>query len=538
MNPQSLPDLASTVNHWQSPALSPSPSAPSHPNSAGKVYLVGAGSGRLAHLCLSARDCLQQAEIVIYDARLDPEVLQLLPATCRAIAAGKRGGECSTSQAEINHLLVEHCQAGRQVVRLKGGDPLVFGRAREEVEALRAAGCAFEIVPGLSSALLAPLLAGIPVTDKELSRCLAIASAHDLDALDWEALARLETLILLMGSRQAGAIAARLQACGRPADTPIAAIQAAGSAGQQVWTGTLAAMAAPDAPPLIAPCVLAIGAVVGLRDRFLPAQPAAPLPLAGRTILVTRAAEQASDFRDLLAAQGASVLEMPALEIQPPSSWQPLDAAIAALEDFDWLILTSSNAVAAFCDRLRHQQRDLRALAGLKIAVVGRKTARCLADYYLQADFVPPDYIADSLVEHFPAPLEGQRCLFPRVESGGRDLLQRELAARGATVTAVPAYESGRPASVPALVTEALREQAVEAIAFASSKTVRHFCELAGEALQLSLEDLRAQLAPVKFAAIGPQTAATCRELLQRLEIEAAEYTLEGLTAALVDYFR
>ncbi|NJL00693.1 MAG: uroporphyrinogen-III C-methyltransferase [Spirulinaceae cyanobacterium SM2_1_0] len=504
----------------------------------GKVYLVGVGSGRLAHLTLGAQQCLQQAEVAVCDLRLDPEVLQLLPANCQLLAAGKQGGEASTPQADINRWLVEHCQAGRRVVRLKGGDPLVFGRARAEVEALQAAGCDFEIVPGLSSALLAPLLVGIPVTDKDLSRCLAIATAHALDALDWAALARLDTLIFLMGGRQLAAIATHLQANGREASTPIAIIRAAGSAEQQLWIGTLADIAERVAGQRLAPCIIVIGAVVALRDCFQPAPVTPSRPLSGKTILVTRAAEQASDFCDLLMAAGATVLEMPALVIQPPSSWQPLDAAIAQLEQFDWLILTSSNAIAAFCDRLFAQQRDLRALAGLRLAVVGRKTARYLADYYLQADFIPPDYIADALIEHFPAPLAGQRCLFPRVESGGRDVLIRELTARGAQVTAVPAYQSGQPATIPPLVTQYLQQDAIDVVTFASSKTVLHFCNLASAALQILPAALPERLATAKFAAIGPQTAQACHQLLQRLDIEAREYTLEGLTAALIEYFQ
>ncbi len=500
---------------------------------------MGVGSGRLAHLTHQAQQCLQQASVALCDARLDPEALQWLPPTCELILVGKRGGTASTSQAEINQQLVHLCQAGHIVVRLKGGDPLLFGRAREEVEALRAAGCDFELVPGLSSALLAPLLAGIPLTDKELSGCLAIATAHDLDRLDWEALARLDTLVFLMGGRQLAAIGDRLQAAGRSATTPIAVIHAAGSPQQQVWLGTLATIAAQVAGQALAPCVLVIGPVVGLRDRFLPPPtPPTPQPLAGKIILITRAAGQAGEFRDLLTAQGARVLEMPTLEIQPPRSWQPLDDAIAQLESFDWLILTSSNAVTAFCDRLRAQQRDLRALAGLKIAVVGQKTAHCLADHYLLADFIPPDYIADALVAHFPESPAGQRCLFPRVESGGRDVLIRDLTAQGATVIAVPAYESGLPTHIPAAVTQALQTAALEVITFTSSKTVRHFNHLAATALALPLPELQRHLASVTLAAIGPQTAATCRETWQRLEIEAEEYTLEGLTAAIVRHFQ
>jgi len=397
---------------------------------------------------------LQQAEVVVYDALVDSSLLNLLSPSCETFAMGKRGGQPSLSQGEINQLLVRLCQLGRQVVRLKSGDPFIFGRIGSELQALQEAHCYFEVVPGISTALAAPLVAGIPLTDPVWSRGFAVVSGHDLDLLDWEGLARLPTLVVLMGSQHLDEIGRRLHAHGCRGDLPVAIIRWAAQAHQQIWEGTLLSIGRVVKGEDLAPCVMVFGEVVKLRH-YLVAEapfPIAPLlPLVGKTILITRAQDQASPFAHLLQAQGARVLDLPALEIGPPSDWQALDRAISSLEQFNWLILTSANGVTSFLDRLLSQGKDLRALASLKIAVVGRKTAAVLQQRGLQADFIPPDFIADALVEGFPQPLTGQRILFPRVESGGRDLLVQSFSAQGATVTEVAAYESRCPAQADAI---------------------------------------------------------------------------------------
>jgi uroporphyrinogen-III synthase len=250
--------------------------------------------------------------------------------------------------------------------------------------------------------------------------------------------------------------------------------------------------------------------------------------LAGKTILVTRAAGQSSQFTQLLLAQGAQVVEMPALEIRPPSTWEPLDRAIAHLDRFDWLILTSANAVTFFLERLRVPGD--RPLPPVKIAVVGKKTAAVLAQAGFTADYVPPDFVADALVENFPVPVSGLRLLFPRVESGGRDLLVQGMTAAGAEVTEVPAYESGCPLIPDAGAIAALESGQVDVITFASSKTVRHFCHLAAQGLGA---DWQGFLKGIAIASIGPQTSETCQELLGRVDVAAQTFTLEGLTAAI-----
>lgn len=514
----------------------------------GKVYIVGAGPGNLAYLTIRAQQILTHAEVLIYDALVDERLLDIVPSTCIRVDVGKRGGKPSTSQAEINRLLVEYGRSDREVVRLKSGDPFIFGRVTAELDALIAAGCPYEVVPGLSSALAAPLLAGIPLTDPVLSRGFAVVTAHDPDDLDWDALAQIQTVVILMGGRTLPEIISQLLKHDRAPNTPIAIIRWAGTSKQQVWVSDLEHIVADTADRDLSPAVITIGQVVRLREYLqigaISPQPTAGIPpmtqavrsnhhpLLGKTILVTRAATQASEFTQMLATQGAHVIEMPTLEIVPPSDWQSLDRAIEGLGEFDWLILTSTNGADYFFERLHHLGKDSRALAGVKIAVVGKKTAQSLKQQGINPDFIPPDFIADALVANFPASPAGKRILFPRVETGGREVLVQELSNLGATVVEVPAYQSQCPPTINPTALAALQQQQIDIITFASSKTVKHFCQLIqGHSLPPNWQER------VCLASIGPQTSVTCRELLGKVDVEAIEYTLPGLVDALVKYF-
>ncbi len=491
----------------------------------GKVYLVGAGPGKADYLTIRAQQLLEQAEVLIYDALVDSQLLQLVSSQCHKIDVGKRGGKSSTPQTEINQLLVKHCQFGKQVVRLKSGDPFIFGRCTAEIAALKAANCNYEVVPGISSALAAPLLLGIPLTDPVLSRCFAVFTAHEPDELDWEALARIDTLVILMGGQHLAEIVAQLERHGKSLQTPIAIARWVSSPQQRVWTSDLARIVAQTREISLTPVVMVIGEVVNLRTYLQPP----PLPLAGKTILVTRSAGQSSQFSNLLQQQGATVIEMPAIAIVPPSSWAALDEAIAHLLEYDWLILTSANAVEYFFGRLANQNRDARALAGVKIAVVGEKTAQTLKQYGLQPDFIPPEFIADAIASHFPEPLIGKKVLFPRVESGGREVLVQQLSAQGALVIEVAAYQSKCVDNFDSMALEALQQGAVDVLTFASSKTVKCFYQLLKAWGGANLDN-------ICIASIGPQTSKTCQQLLERVDIEATEYTLEGLTGAIVSW--
>ncbi|WP_442936702.1 uroporphyrinogen-III C-methyltransferase [Nostoc sp.] len=518
----------------------------------GKVYLVGAGPGDVAYLTVKAYNLLAAAQVLVYDALVDAQLLQCVPDDCLKLDVGKRGGKPSTSQAEINKLLVTHCQQGKQVVRLKSGDPLIFGRCTSEIEALKASDCDFELIPGISSALAAPLLAGIPLTDPVLSRAFAVLTAHEPEVLNWEAFSQLETLVILMGGQHLAEIVDQLMRHGRSHLTPIAIIRWAGTPNQQIWTAQLGNIWEQTTGLSLSPAVIVIGEVVGLRKYLQPekidyqdsttAKTFSPpamssnfsrSPLTGKIILVTRSVSQSSQFSDRLIALGATVIEMPTLEIGPPSSWEALDRAIAHLSDFDWLILTSTNGIDYFFERLNAQGKDTRALAGIKIAVVGEKTAQSLKQRSLQADFIPPNFVADSLVENFPEQLDGKTLLFPRVESGGREVLVKELTIKGAKVIEVAAYQSCCPSSIPRAAELALQNRKVDVITFASSKTVQFFCQLTNNIFSHN-SDPSQLLEGVCIASIGPQTSKTCHTLFGRVDVEAEEYTLDGLTQALI----
>mgnify|MGYP001799713278 FL=1 len=495
----------------------------------GKVALLGAGPGSSQYLTAAGLQLLRQADALVYDALVDSTLLQQISTNCEQWHVGKRGGRPSTPQTEINQLLVRLCQEGKQVVRLKAGDPFIFGRAAAEIQALQAADCTFEVVPGLSSALVAPLLAGVPLTDPVLSRGFGVFTAHDLDALDWEAIARLQTIVLLMGGRHLREICTRILSHQKRSDTPMLIVRWAGQPQQKIWQGTLLSLPQIVGAQKLSPCVIIIGEVVALRQYLMPPPMSRP-SLSGKTILVTRAASQASEFGQMLSARGARVVDFPALEIREPESWDAMDSAIATLPTFDWLILTSPNAVNYFLDRLIQQGKDLRALSHLKIAVVGKKTNRFLTQRGLIADFIPPTFIADSLIEHFPENPARQKLLFPRVESGGREVLVKAMRAKGAEVTEVAAYESACPDTLPPAAKNVLTSREVDAITFASSKTVRHFAQIMEKAFGKEWVSL---MEGVAIASIGPQTSRDCRELLGRVTFEAEEYTLGGLTAGL-----
>ncbi|MGB5636726.1 MAG: uroporphyrinogen-III C-methyltransferase [Waterburya sp.] len=498
----------------------------------GKVYLVGAGVGNEEYLTIRARELLSNAEVLIYDALVDEVLLKLVPENCHTICVGKRGGQVSTPQTKINQLLVAHCLEGKQIVRLKSGDPFIFGRANEELAALQLAKCDYELVPGISSVLAAPLLARISLTDKNLSRCFVVVSGHQPEQLDWLALSRIDTLVFLMGGRSLPQIIENLIYHGRSANEPIAIIRHCGRPQQQVFRGTLTDIVETTAEISLAPAVIVIGKVVQLSNQD--SCQVTSTPLADKTILVTRAAEQSSKFTTLLQQQGATVLEMPALAITPPTSWAALDQAIANIAQFQWLILTSANGVNYFFARLAALGYDARALGKIKIAVVGRKTAAVLKTKQLNPDYIPPNYVADSLVANFPEDLAGQKLLFPRVETGGRAVLVREFTSQGASVVEVATYQSRCPEHIDPKPWQALQHQQIDIVTFASSKTVRNFYQLIQQ--QSDLVAMDSILANVCIASIGPQTSKTCQELLGRIDLEAEEYTLEGLTIAIANY--
>jgi uroporphyrinogen III methyltransferase/synthase len=481
------------------------------------VHLVGAGPGDPGLLTVRAVELIATADLVLYDRLIPEEALRHARVDAELVYVGKQGGGPQMPQEEIDRLLVEHGRAGRRVVRLKGGDPFVFGRGGEEALVLRGAGVECEIVPGVTAGVAAPAYAGIPVTQRELASGVAFVTGHeDPDkpdsALDWNALARFPgTLVFYMGVRALEQIAERLQAQGRPAGEPVAVIERGTLPGQRTVVGTLADIAArADAEQVRAPAVTVVGPVVALREQlgWLERR-----PLHGRTVAVTRARAQAGTLAARLRELGATVIEAPAIQTVS------LAAEVPDLGAYDGLVATSPNGVHELFARLRDSGRDARSLAGLHIAAMGPGTARALGEHGVAPDTVPARSVAEGLVEAL-ADVALQRVLIARAREG-RDVLIDALRERGAQVDVLALYET---------VPETLDAEAVSAVAaahyvtFTSASTVRHLLAAAGAEA----------LAGRRLVSIGPATSEELRAHDLTPALEADPHTPDGLVAALL----
>src|SRR5262245_23156278 len=425
----------------------------------GKVYLVGAGPGDPGLLTLKGKECLEQAQVVLYDYLANPTLLQYAPAEAERIYVGRRGRGRYQDQADINRLLIERARAGQIVVRLKGGDPFVFGRGGEEAEAVAAAGVDFEIVPGVTAAVAVPAYAGIPVTHRTLASTVTIVTGHEdptkhESVLDWPKLAASSgTLVFLMGMKTLPMIVTRLLKEGRSADTPVAAVRWGSRADQRTIVGTLRDIVQKaEEARFEPPTVIVVGEVVQLREQHNWFE---RRPLFGRRIVLTRPKHQAREFSQLLSAYGAEPVEVPTIEIVPPLSWEAMDRAITRLKDYRWLIVTSMNAVAPLIARLRQAGKDARALSHLRLCAIGPRTAQELDRHGLVADLVPTEYQAEGVLEALKkCQLRGSRILIPRAEAA-REILPDQLREMGAEVEVVPVYRS----VVPALALDALKPE-------------------------------------------------------------------------------
>jgi uroporphyrinogen III methyltransferase/synthase len=483
------------------------------------VALVGAGPGDPGLLTRRGAELLAQAEVVVYDRLVAPALLELAPADAERIYVGKAPDRVEMQQADINELLVERGQAGKRVVRLKGGDPFVFGRGGEEAEALAAAGVAFEVVPGITSAIAAPAYAGIPVTHRGSSTHFTVVTGHEDPAkgqsdVDWEALARAGgTLVILMGAGRIDEIARRLIDGGRDPSTPVAAVRNGTRADQQTVRADLATIGSAG---VAAPSAIVVGDVASLDLAWFEQR-----PLFGRTIVVTRAREQASELGARLAALGAEVLELPAIAIEP------IEVKVPALDGYQWVVFTSANGVSAFFDRgLAETGRDARALADVRVAAIGPGTAEALRARGIRADLLPERFVAESLLDAFPPPDgDNAHVLLARAEHA-RDVLPDGLHARGFTVDVLAVYRTVR-AEPDAAALARVRAGDIDAITFTSSSTVDNFCDLVGE-----LPDPRPTV-----VSIGPITSATAREHGLTVDAEAEQHTIDGLVEALKTLF-
>lgn len=491
-------------------------------NAIGKVYLVGAGPGDPSLITLKGVECLRRADVVVYDRLVARALLEHAPAHAEKIYVGKASSDHTLPQNEINALLIEHARAGKIVVRLKGGDPFVFGRGGEEALALANAGIAFEIVPGISSAIAAPAYAGIPVTHRGVASAFTVATGHRERQSPTSNL-QSPTSIFLMGVENLESIVAGLLEGGRDANTPAALVRWGTTTQQQTIVGALGNIVerARDLKP---PAVLIVGDVVTLRDKLRWFE---TRPLFGKRILVTRAREQASELSRRLAELGAAPIEFPTIQIAPLDDYTELDAALARA--YDWIIFTSVNGVKFVWERLVARARDARAFAPTRLGAIGPATAEELARHGWRADCVPREYIAEAIVTQI-GDVTGQRILLPRADIA-REPLARELRARGAHVDEVTAYRT-IPTDAHDPRAQEIRAQLergeIDAITFTSSSTVRGLVN----ALQPPLSNLQSLV-----ACIGPVTAQTARALGLRVDLVAAEHTIAGLIAALVKFY-
>ncbi len=486
------------------------------------VYLVGAGPGDPGLLTRRGAELLARADVVVYDRLVDPAILALAPAGAELLDVGKRPerdapGRPGRQQDEINQLLVERGAAADCVVRLKGGDPFVFGRGGVEVEALRAAGIPWEVVPGVSSAVAVPELAGVPVTHRGVSSSFTVVTGHGDgpetgDGVDWPALAAGgDTLVVLMGMANRARIAEWLVAGGRPATTPVAVVEWGSTPRQRTVRTTLAGLAGVD---LGNPAVIVVGEVAALE-----LQPPAG-PLSGRTVVVTRVGPRPSGLSGALRSAGAQVVDVPVVDIVAPADGgAALAAAAGRLDQYDWVAFTSANAVRALLARVR----DGRAFGRARLAAVGPATAAALADAHLEADLVPETATAQGLLEVFPDPPAGGRVLVPRA-ARGLPTLPEGLVARGWAVDEVEAYRTVPSTRPPAEVTARLA--GADAVVFTSPSGIEAFLGAGAP-----------PAVPAVVACIGPVTGAAARTAGLAGVLEASDPTPRGLVAALVAHW-
>ena len=500
------------------------------------VYLVGAGPGDPGLITVAGLRRLKEADVIVYDRLVSEALLREARSDAELIFVGKIAGE-SHDQEAINRLLIEKAREGKQVVRLKGGDPFVFGRGGEEATALREAGILFDVVPGVTSAVAVPAYAGIPVTHRGLASTFAVITSHEdpekpESSIDWARLATaVDTLVFLMGTKTLPEIIEKLVVNGRVLDTPVAVIRWGTTPEQRTVTGTLGDIAARvEEAEITPPAITVVGKVVRLREKLSWFE---DRPLFGKRVLITRTRRQASALARLLAAEGAIPIELPAIEIEPAADPAAVSAAIEALRAgrYAWAVFTSANAVELWFEHLRERRLDARAFAATKVAAIGPATAEVVIMRGIVADLVPAEYIAEAVAEALRevSLKSGERILVPRAESARRELVEG-LRSAGVEVDEVTLYRAAVPQTAPKEALSLLRDGAIDIVTFTSSSTVRNLAAM----LNGHIEALRRPL----VACIGPITAKTAEELGLRVDVVASQYTAEGLVRAIEEHAR
>lgn len=499
----------------------------------GKVYIIGAGPGDPGLITMKGMKCLKEADVVVYDHLVSDELLGHAGSQTRLIYVGKKGGDHTLPQGEINRLLLEESRQGHVVARLKGGDPFIFGRGGEEAEVLAEAGMPFEIVPGVTSAVSVPAYAGIPLTHRGYTSTVAFVTGHEdptkeQSDIDWGNLVGIGTLVFLMGIENLSKITTSLIQHGKEAETPAALIRWGTTADQATITGSLKDIAQKAQKNQFAPpAILVVGQVVNLRETLDWFE---SKPLFGKGVVVTRPAAQAEGFAELLRKEGARVIHFPTIEIVPPASWKDLDQAIKNLESYTWIIFTSANGVRFFFHRLKELGRDLRDLRGIRICTIGPATAETIEKMGIRVDLIPESFISEGIVEAFKkVDMKDQKVLLPRAKEA-RDVIPEGLMQMGAKVDVATAYRTKGSGQDKKELETLIKQEKVDAITFTSPSTVVNFMEIMGKDFLLPEK--------VKIACIGPVTAAAARKAGLTVEILQECYVIDGLVNALVDYFK
>jgi uroporphyrinogen III methyltransferase/synthase len=501
-------------------------------NKFGKVYLVGAGPGDEGLITVKALECIATADVIVYDELANSVFLKHAKVDAEQVYAGKKGGDHHLTQDQIEALLVKYAKEGKSVCRLKGGDPFVFGRGGEEAETLFKNGIGFEIVPGISSAVAVPAYAGISITQRGLTSGVAIFTGHEdptkeTSDMNWKSIARLKTtLVFLMGMKNLPLIVDQLIRNGLDSQTPVAIIHRGTTPRQATVTGQLNTIVKiVESSGLTAPSVIVVGKVVGMREY---ASWFEGKPLFGKWILVTRSRKQVSKQTKLLRDLGAFVYEFPTIEIESNAdAMGELDASINSLSNYDWVIFTSANGVETFFDRVKKLDLDARALATTKICAIGTATRDKLAEYFITADLIPEQYVAESILEAFKGKVEGKRILLPRADLA-RDVLPEGLKKEGAEVKVIDVYKTTVPLACGCELKNALDN--IDMVTFASSSTVDNFVEILAD-------DFAEYKDKIKAASIGPVTSKTLKKHGMNISCEAKEYNIPGLIDRIVEYY-
>jgi uroporphyrinogen III methyltransferase/synthase len=488
------------------------------------VYIVGAGPGDPGLITCKGREVLAHADAVLHDHLANEVLLTLAPVHAELIYVGKKKSVHAFTQDEICRMMIERAQRGLSVVRLKGGDPFIFGRGGEEAEALADAGIPFEVVPGVTSPLGIAAYTGIPLTHRGHSSVVTFVTGHDVAGVDWSRVGQAETLVIFMGLTMFDQIAREIMARGRSPETPAIVVRWGTRPDQETIAGTLATLPGQiHERGLKPPATIIVGEVVRLREKLNWFE---KLPLFGHRVVVTRAREQSDALSAKLRALGANAIELPTIEIVPAADYAPLDRAIAELDQYDWLIFTSVNGVRYFVDRLDRSGHDLRALRA-RICAIGEATKHAIEELHLKVDLIGEEFVAESLVEAFEKlDVTGKRVLLPRA-AVARDLLPRRLGERGARVDVVEAYRTAVPECAALLEREIFDgPHRPQWITFTSSSTVQNFVQIAGAKV----------LEGVQVASIGPVTTASAKKLGIEVTVEASPHTTDGIVTAILQH--